>query len=303
MGIHERDYYRREGPSILGAMNERAPVCKWLIIVNVVVFIFQIATNSRDGTGFNLTTLLELDPMAIVEHGEVWRLLSYAFLHDLASPWHIICNMLFLWWMGCETEELYGSKEFLVFYLVSAVFAGGCFLLHSLALPYHPSAIGASGAVVAVAVLFACHYPNRTILFLFIIPMPLWLPVAIFVGHDFLTFLLAGGEAKTAVAAHLGGALFGFCYFKLDRRFTGLWTILSGWKKKRARPQLRLYREEPTPATVPARVPAEHEIDEHLEAKLDAVLEKMSLVGKDNLTDSEKEILMRASEIYRRRRN
>lgn len=307
MGIYDRDYYRKEGPSFLGSIATRAPVCKWLILINVAVFLVQLVTLQRDPLlGFRLpgggpvTEALVLSAQGILD-GEVWRLLTYAFLHSVDSPWHIIFNMVFLWWMGHELEEMYGSREFLALYLLSAFFAGLCFFAHSFMIGM-PSSLGASGAVSALAVVFAFHFPHRTVLLFFVIPMPIWLFVAIFVGYDFLIFLLRPEIMTTAVAAHLGGALFGYLYYRFQWRLTGLFSGLSSWKKKRARPPLRIYREE-EPATVPARAPAEHEIDEHFEAKLDAVLEKMSLVGKDNLTDGEKEILLRASEIYRRRRN
>jgi membrane associated rhomboid family serine protease len=309
MGIYDRDYYRKEGPGFLGSFTSRAPICKWLILINIAFFILQLATLQRDGGGRlvggdatgPVSDALILSPQAVF-HGEVWRLLSYAFLHSTKDIWHIVFNMLMLWWMGHELEEMYGSREFLALYLTSAVFAGLCFLAHGYVMG-NMVGLGASGAVVALTVVFACHYPNRTMLLFFVIPMPLWALVAFFVGYDFLVFVLQI-ESRTAVSAHLGGALFGYVYYRFHWRLTGLFSGLGTWREKQARPRLRIFRdEEPTPATVPASAPAEHEIDEHFEAKLDAVLEKMSLVGKDNLTDHEKDILLRASELYRRRRN
>ncbi len=305
MGIYDRDYYRREGPSFLSSFSSRAPVCKWLILINVVIFFIQLATLHRDaGTNLILgdgvvTEAFVLKPEAVLQ-GQVWRLLTYAFLHSPQNIFHIVFNMLFLWWMGNELEELYGSREFIALYLVSAVFAGLCYFGHSLALMR--SGLGASGAILALTVLFACHFPNRKVLLFFVIPIPIWLLVVFYVGYDFLAFVMKA-DTGTGVAGHLGGALFGYLYYKYHWRLTSFLTGLESWRKKRTRPQLRIFREEEaTPVKVPARVPAEHEIDEHFEAKLDAVLEKMSLVGKDNLTESEKDILLKASEIYRRRR-
>jgi membrane associated rhomboid family serine protease len=280
-------------------------VCKWLIFLNVVLFIVQLSTLDRHpitnqiiGSG-PVTDALDLDPNKVLEHGQVWRLLTYAFLNSYENIWHILFNMLILWWIGSELEEMYGSREFLTLYVISAIFAGLCYTLTSFLLPY-ATAVGASGAITALTVVFAYHFPNRTVLLFFVLPMPIWVVVALFVGWDFMQFVFQM-EGKTAVTAHLGGALFGFLYYKNEWRLSSLWSGLANWNRNRKRPKLRIYREEET-AKVPARVPAEHEIDEHLEAKLDAVLEKMSLVGKDNLTESEKEILLRASEIYKKRR-
>jgi membrane associated rhomboid family serine protease len=304
MGIYDRDYYRKEGPSFLGSIATRAPVCKWLILINAVVFLIQLATIQRlpfrSPIEGSFTEGLWLDPARVMQ-GEVWRLLTATFLHSTTTPWHILMNMFVLWWAGSDVEEIRGSKEFLGFYLVSGAISSIIYTATMLPFPVPPPAVGASGAVTAVLVLFACHYPHRTLLLMFVIPVPAWLLVVLFVGHDLIVWV---GQTEThiAVTAHLGGALFGWLYHQGQWRVTGILSWFEGWRRTRTRPPLKIYREE-EPATVPARAPAEHEIDEHFEAKLDAVLEKMSLVGKDNLTDGEKDILLKASEIYRRRRN
>src|SRR5262249_31461254 len=139
MGLYDRDYYRREGPSFLGSITNTAQVCKWLIIVNVAIFIIQLVTRQQgpaawgDGDGFvvaispfgRFTDLFMRDAEAVL-HGQVWRLLTYAFLHDPNSSWfsHILFNMLALWIFGTDIEGVYGRWEFLAFYLLAAV-AGG----------------------------------------------------------------------------------------------------------------------------------------------------------------------------------
>jgi hypothetical protein len=119
--------------------------------------------------------------------------------------------------------------------------------------------------------------------------------------------LLNGADGGVAVAVHLGGAAFGFAYFKFQWRLLNLWSGFGSWQRRRDRPNLRVYRPEheeeapmPTPVTVAAPT---SDLDEHLEAKLDAVLEKVTKFGKDSLTDGERQILMRASEVYKRRRS
>src|SRR5581483_11967644 len=99
MGIYDREYYRREGPSFLGSFVDRGMICKWLIGVNVLAFVVQMLT--RESRLF--TPFLWLDVEGVL-HGEVWRLLTYAFLHDTQSLWHILFNMLFLWWFGSDVE-------------------------------------------------------------------------------------------------------------------------------------------------------------------------------------------------------
>src|SRR5438067_11058786 len=118
MGINERDYVRRGGPSIFGSFVERGTICKWLIGVNVVVFVVQLLTSGGGDEPF--TNALQLNVDKVVFHGEVWRLFTYAFLHDTGDILHIVFNMAFLWWFGSDMEDLYGPREFLIFYLASA---------------------------------------------------------------------------------------------------------------------------------------------------------------------------------------
>src|SRR5205814_3645274 len=66
---------------------------------------------------------LELDTKKVVFGGQVWRLLTHAFCHDRYGVFHIVFNMLFLYMFGCTLESMYGSREFLLFYLVGAVVA------------------------------------------------------------------------------------------------------------------------------------------------------------------------------------
>jgi membrane associated rhomboid family serine protease len=336
MGIYDRDYYRREGHSYLGSFTERGKVCKALIVVNVVVFVAQLLTTYPvrvEYHGTNRVTVPvtgpEAGPAAPVdpgdevevlsrsrlddwlavdkEHvlgGQVWRLVTYAFLHDVDrwAPWHIIFNMLALWWFGTDVEDLYGPKEFLAMYLVAAFLGGVAFVVTNVVTGSSAFCVGASGAVMAVMVLCAIHYPLRRVLVMWLIPVPLWLCVVIAVGAD-AYYLLRGIDNGTAVSVHLAGAGFAYLYYKFHWNLTSLWAGLGAWRWPRRRPRLRVYRDdEPaTPVSAAAPAPA-RDVDEHLEAKVDAVLEKVSRHGQDSLTDSEREILFKASEVYKKRR-
>src|SRR5947209_5587545 len=127
MGIYDRDYYRREGPSYLGSFMERGKVCKWLILINVVCFVLQQFSPDFQTTEQSqpFTEIMQLDAQAVL-NGQVWRLLTHAFMH--ATVMHILFNMLFLWWFGTDVEDLYGPVEFLTFYLTAAVAGGLAFV-------------------------------------------------------------------------------------------------------------------------------------------------------------------------------
>jgi membrane associated rhomboid family serine protease len=247
-------------------------------------------------------------PDAVFFQGQVWRLLTGCFLHSTFSYFHIVFNMLGLWFFGRYMEDVYGHKEFLAFYLMAGVvgnLAWGLTALwtHLPGLPW-PTAVGASGAVMGVMVWCALTYPHKTLLIWFV-PVPFWAFALIYIGSNLFTFL--GGhdmwmDTRVAVAAHLGGAAFGLLYQKLDWRLTGgNWGGFFSRMRRPAKPRLRIYREEQT-ASVNSR-PPESRIDEQLEAKADAVLDKLKRQGKESLTDEERDILQRASEQYRKKRS
>jgi membrane associated rhomboid family serine protease len=316
MGIYDRDYYRKDGGRFFHGLGG-GQVCKALILVNVLFFVVQLATRQEVyylhrsvfvPGWFENALILQPDK---VLHGEVWRLLTCAFLHSTGDIFHILFNMLFLWWFGKEMEDMYGPWEFLTFYLTAAVAASlGYVAAAYLGLggqrPQTP-ALGASGAVTAVMVLYACYYPSRPINLYFLLTIPVWLLVIFQVVKDFVGLFGMVPLGPVAFAAHLGGAAFGALYFWQK------WRILA-WLPRRSdraarparRPALKVYRdEEPAepdePLTAPAALPA-GDSDEHLEAKLDEVLEKVAKHGQGSLSESERQILFRASEIYKRRR-
>lgn len=304
MGIYDRDYIRQNS-GILSYFSERGMICKYLIVINIVLFFLQVASGQAETS---LTDALMLDVKG-VEHGQIWRLLTYAFLHDPLNIWHIVMNMLFLWWFGSDVEDIYGPREFLVFYLLAALLGGIAFTLTHLT--GGGFCLGASGAVTAVMVLCALHYPTRIILLFMILPVPIWMFVLFSVAQDLFQFL-GPIRGSVAVGVHLAGALFGFLYWKFHWRLTGWATSFWKWQKTRRRPHLRVYREdeESTPTPVPAITiskttvskPTQVVEEDVLLDEVDAVLEKLSRVGKDNLTEGEKDILQRASELFRRRR-
>jgi membrane associated rhomboid family serine protease len=317
MGIYDRDYYRREGPSFLGSFAPRGQICLWLVGINVGVWLIQLLTRTKNvfgqiaGEG-PVTSALEMDTYWVF-HGQIWRLLTYAFLHDPFDFYHIVFNMLFLWFFGPDLEELYGRWEFLAYYLVAA-FLGGLAFLATGAIESaqfvgafnlaHIRCLGASGAVTAVLVLCAFHYPRKIILLMFILPVPLWLLAVLQVAQDSYR-VFTGNHNGTAVTVHLAGAAFAALYYKMNWRLLRLWPNVRGWQRQRSRPRLRVYREEEaeTPEPVSVGAPPAPDVDEQLEAKLDAVLEKVARTGQASLTESERQILLRASEIYKKRRS
>src|SRR5262249_7598556 len=103
-----------------------------------------------------------------------------------------------------------------------------------------------------------------------------------------------------AFAVHLGGALFGFLYYKFQFRVLNWWPSRMSMRPHRhGRPRLRVFRE---PDTEDAAVASPSGADEGLEAQLDTVLEKVDRFGRSSLTDREHQVLLKASEVYKQRR-
>ena len=291
MGLDNRDYIRHsQRQSAFGGGGTWPPVVKALLGINVTVFLIQLFTTPRHGDISAIQIWLQLDSSAIAG-GQVWRLITSAFCHSTAQFLHIVFNMLLLVLFGRELERLYGSREFLTFYLIAAFVSALAFLgLNQLTGRLNP-AIGASGAVMAVVVLFACIYPKREILIWFVLPLQIRWLVLIIVISDLLPALaaLSGKNFETGIAhaAHLGGVAFGFLYWKAKVRLSSAFGKGGGGsagqkKPKPKRPDLSIAgRSKP-------------EID----SQVDALLQKISDKGFQSLTEKEKKFLEQASDKF-----
>ena len=230
----------------------------------------------------------------VVRQGQLWRLLTCAFCHDRFGVWHILVNMLFLFWFGKMLEPLYGAREFLLFYLTAAVVASLCHVGLDLFTHHSVPAIGASGAVMAVVVLYAIHHPREKICIFMLFPIEIRWLVLLYVIIDLhpVLLILSGNPMYTGVAnaAHLGGAAFGYLYWKSGIRLEGAWdrvTHLGGkWRPPR---NVRL-----------GRAPDALRRDD-LDAQVDQILQKIHEKGESSLTERERKVLRTAASRYKGR--
>jgi membrane associated rhomboid family serine protease len=147
--------------------------------------------------------------------GRTWTLLTSEFSH----LWflHFFINMYVLASFGPIVEHTIGSARFLSFYLFAAVIASlshaavSAFVLGQPGLP----ALGASGAIAGVILLFSLLYPRARILLFGFIPMPALFGALLFVGLDIagLLWQVEGGGLPIGHGAHLGGAVTGVLYY------------------------------------------------------------------------------------------
>lgn len=179
-----------------------------LLAANVVVyFLFQL----RDE---NFIDQFDLSREQILSSYQLWRLITYGFLHSPTDYTHLFFNMYVLWLFGRMVEPIVGSKEFVVFYLLGVIASGACHVL----LEPNP-VVGASGGVMAVVFLAVMTYPRARILFMFVIPMEFRFLAVLYVAADLAGVLDA--HSHVAHAAHLAGAAFGAAYKYFGWRFTG----------------------------------------------------------------------------------
>ncbi|MEO6809114.1 MAG: rhomboid family intramembrane serine protease [Isosphaeraceae bacterium] len=317
MGIYDREYYRDETRGS-GWLSGATPACKALVLINVGVYLAQVVFSD---TG--LTKLFAAHSDQILREFHVWQLITATFLHDPASPFHILWNMLILWFVGREVESIYGSREFVGFYLVAGAVSTLCWAVLDLAGtgPNDVPMLGASGAVMAVVVVYTLYNPRRELLLFFVLPVEMWLLLIVYLGCQFF-FLMqqfhGAAAAGTAFAAHLGGAAFGYVYKTSGIRITHL----VNFKPRRKGPKLRIVPQDiydrdvdlPSPAPVAKSVtpsaPSRSSpivalgTEEQFEARVDEVLAKIARQGsRDGLTDEEKSLLQEASRRARDRRS
>ncbi|HTO42560.1 MAG TPA: rhomboid family intramembrane serine protease, partial [Burkholderiales bacterium] len=189
------------------------PTIQALIIINVVVYLLQLATGdallipfalwSSFGSGGSPGMPMEVPPF------EPWQPITYSFLHGGTT--HLFFNMLALWMFGTDIERVWGPRRFLIYYFVCVVSAAAAQLLvaQMSSGPAYPT-IGASGGVFGVLLAFGMMFPRRMVMLLFPpIPMPAWLLVTLYGGLELLLGV-TGTQAGVAHFAHLGGMAGGY---------------------------------------------------------------------------------------------
>ncbi len=308
MPIDNRDWYQERsgsGSSYGGRRASPTPTCTRILIVTIAVYVAQIVIS--DGRVSYATQWLAVTPDTI-SHGQLWRLLTYAFCHSPERLFHIVFNMLILWIFGRRIELKYGSREFLLFYLVAALCASVVYcLLHSAFDRVHPM-VGASGSVIAVVMLFAMLYPRERILLFFLIPIEVrWLAL-LFVIYDLHPVLMMLGNRPVndgvAPAAHVGGLAFGICYWLYKWRLEYCWQWLTGWFRmkrhgRKVQPRRRVVNDSEAPASKPTLAGvAQKKLSGAFDEEIDRILEKVATKGVESLNDRERALLASASERY-----
>ncbi len=249
-----------------------------MLWINVFVFLAQLVCLYARWDIFERWLALSADG---ARHGMVWQFVTYMFLHQPTSLFHILVNLLILWFFGREVEYFIGPKFFTRLYLLSGVFGG----LLWLAFHFHTAGylLGASAGVLACVIAFATLFPDREITFLVFFVLPVTIKakyMALIAVALNVVPLLSRSDSNVAYLAHLGGAAFGYFFIKyLGYGTTPRWVawLQTAGKKRSATPR-----------------PISDE--EYIRQKVDPILDKIAREGMQSLTRAERKILASAKD-------
>jgi len=179
-----------------------------LIGINVLVYLAEILLK-------NLPVIpgLSMIPILVIHRRWVWQFVTYMFVHDPRSVSHLLFNMFALFVFGRQVEWKMGSREFLLYYMLTGIMAGiFSFLVYIFTGYMGIRLMGASGAVFAVQLAFAAFFPD-SIVYLFGL-LPLRAPVMV-LGFTALEMfsMITGLGGNIAHITHLAGFAFGWLYF------------------------------------------------------------------------------------------
>jgi membrane associated rhomboid family serine protease len=194
-------------------------VTLFLIGINILVFLVQQIFADR-----YFSTYIAMIPIAVM-NGWVWQFVTYMFAHGGIT--HLLFNMLALFIFGTQVERHMGSREFLLYYLMTGILAGVfSFFVYWFTGAYGVRLVGASGAIFAVQLAYAAFFPNAVIFIWGILPLRAPVMVLGFTALELVSSVF-GFRSGVAHFTHLAGFAFGWIYF-LTRFGINPWKALTG---------------------------------------------------------------------------
>lgn len=267
-----------------------------LIVINAIVFL-----TVRLGAFFMQIPERQLVSWFVLpeEVSEIvlqpWAFITYSFLHF--GFFHILFNMIWLYFFGRIVLNLFSEKRLLTVYLLGAAAGGLLFALSYNIFPVFQNnygyLIGASGAVTAIMIFIATATPNAEMR-LFVWNIKLWQIALTLILIDLVrmtTSTNAGG-----LLAHVGGAIFGYVYARqlakgndIGKWFENLVAWFTGlFKTRKQKPFKKVHRTVKKPDISKAADKTDHQ------RKIDTILDKIGKSGYDSLTKAEKDFLFKA---------
>lgn len=258
-------------------------------MANAVVYLLTVTVF----TGQWMIDVSAFDPNNV--GARWWTFVSYMFLHG--GLMHLLMNLLLLFVFGPAVEKRMGGRTFATYYFTCGIGGAAFWLLISMLGATLGPMIGASAAVLGVALAFAMFWPNEPI-HVFPLPMPIkvkWL-VAFLVVMDLLA-ARSGAQDGVAHFAHLGGFLFGYIFLKSQQN---LWSepLVVRARERQMQNPVRRRPKEPVAAAQQKSREEQQGFDKYDE--VDRVLDKISESGLESLTAEERKLLDEASRQLRK---
>lgn len=280
-----------------------------LLVINLAVFVILLVlevllTISGNKAVYDAMVLQLMMPSDIdAFFRRPWTLITYFFTHT--GFFHILFNMLFLYWFGRLIAEFMGNRKVVSLYILGGIAGGFFFMLIYNMLPFFADRVagsamlGASAGVFAVTVGAATLMPNYTFVLFLIGPVKIKY-IAIF--YVFVSFVQSTGANAGGELAHLGGALIGYLYVKQIQNGTDwgrpVWAVLDffgGLFKRKSK--IRVTHSNRTSTTQSRQTTSRsgHVRSRADQDEIDAILDKISASGYESLTKEEKQKLFNAS--------
>jgi membrane associated rhomboid family serine protease len=307
--LSDRPYMRDDYP------REKTSVLTWLISAIIAGFVLQIAFKSPWVAASD--QLQEFLGVSIpgLKQGAAWTLLTHSFLHSPGFIFHVIGNVLALYFLGRELLPMLGPRRFLGLYGAATIVSALAWAAVHWRLGGPETYIGATAAIEALFIVFACFFPNQEMNFLLFFLFPVTIRPK-HIAYGLVAFDLFGlifyeipatalpFNIALASSAHLGGILTGFLYYRFAHE--ARWLIgspdradieLPRWMK---RPRRALPAAAAPTASVP-QAAAEPATREDIRAEVDRILDKINSHGFGSLTPEEKRVLDEAKAVLSRR--
>lgn len=215
-------------------------VTRNLIFINLIVWLAQLVLPKS--LGFDITDWGALH-FYYGSAAHFYQYITYMFLHSTDSLMHILNNMFMLWMFGSVIERYWGSKRFLIYYLITGITAaltqqivwaidlssvtsgayqfvnlGNNQIIPAAEFLNMPTTVGASGAVFGLLLAYGMLFPNSEMYYLFLpIPIKAKYIVLLFGAYELFSGVHATGS-NVAHFAHLGGMIGGIILILLWRR-------------------------------------------------------------------------------------
>ena len=295
--LYDRPYMKvsQPGTKKLGAL-------VWLIIAELTVFALQYVVLLIDPEAYRqgMRGFFALSGNAIAS-GKVWTLLTYGFLHDTGNIFHILFNMLGLYFGGRIVARVFGDKALLEVFFLSMLTGGLLYVLFHLggSIPV----TGASGALMGIIALLCLLHGEQemTLLLWFIIPVTLkpkwilWGLIGFALVGIFLWEIPGASTSTTAHSAHLGGILGGIAYFQFLKKGKSLFNTMPNIHIKKpvvATPKKSKIKKVAYTVNFASK--------DKLRAEVDRILDKINEQGFGSLTEEERKTLDEARDILRK---